>query len=280
MVFPTQSISSDTQWRLNIVQRNLQISNWINLFPETQEQMLKEVIELSEELPWSNCQTLLSMLEQLLNHSPEDLKPEIQNILSRQVQVNNSIELSKNYSAYCHSNLSQRKRPINIFVRQPFTESGQIQKDIIQGVLNLLNQIDDQHHPLNLLTGTEAQSQDTFRQSFEQRTGLCFTARNFRRHRLQLLDEADAMIIVRTSLSESGAFEVAYNTFGGRKIPMFFAVWRQAPIKTTLLRELDELCCATYIMFDNPEDLVAPLLEFLAAVPCQLQPLSFHHDAA
>ena len=88
------------------------------------------------------------------------------------------------------------------------------------------------------------------------------------------------MIIVRTSLSESGAFEVAYNTFGGRRIPMFFAVWQQAPIKTTLLRDLDELCNVTYVVFDHPEELVTPLIAFLDTVPSQLQPLSLQHRAA
>ena len=280
MVFANQSIPSDTQWRLNIVQRNLKLANWVDLFPEAQEQMLREVIELSKELPFPRYQTLISMLEKLLKHSPEHLKPEIKSTISRQVLVNNNIKFQDNYSAHQHFNLSQRQMPTNIFVRQPFTESGQAQQSIIQGVLNLLKQIDEEHHSLTLLTGTEAQSQNTFRQSFEYQTGFSFTPKNFRRHRLQLLDEADAIIIVRTSLSESGAFEVAYNTFGGRRIPMFFAVWRQAPIKTTLLRELDEFCSATYIIFDKLEDLFTPLMKFLAAVSCRLESSSCHQYAA
>ena len=84
------------------------------------------------------------------------------------------------------------------------------------------------------------------------------------------MHEADAMMIVRTSLSESGAFEVAYNIFGGRRIPMFFAIWRQAPIKTTLLRDLDEFGCVTYVTFDNPEELRRPLNKFMEMVSCQL----------
>lgn len=65
------------------MQRNLKISNWIDLFPEAQEQMLREVAELSEELPLPRYQTLISMLEKLLKHSPEHLQREIQNFLSR-----------------------------------------------------------------------------------------------------------------------------------------------------------------------------------------------------
>lgn len=93
--------------------------------------------------------------------------------------MNNQIKFQNKCSEHQHSYLSQRQMPINIFVRQPFTESGQIQKSIIQGVLDLLKQIDEEHHSLNLLTGTEAQSQDTFRQSFEYQTGFSFSPRNF-----------------------------------------------------------------------------------------------------
>jgi len=58
---------------------------------------------------------------------------------------------------------------------------------------------------------------------------------------LDLLDRADLMIVIRTGLSESTAFEVAYNIFGSKGVPVFFAIWDQATIKTTLLRDLDEL---------------------------------------
>jgi len=156
--------------------------------------------------------------------------------------------------------------PIRTFVRQPFTESGNDEKAVVQGVLDLLRNLNGQPYLLKVITGLVAHSQDTFRQSFKSETGLDFTPQNFRAARLRLLHSADAMIVVRTSLSESGAFEVAYNIFGGRKIPMFFAVWRQAPIKTTLLRDLDELCCASYVTFDHPEELRTSLVEFLATV--------------
>ena len=81
--------------------------------------------------------------------------------------------------------------------------------------------------------------------------------------RLRLLDSSDAMILIRTSLSESGAFEAAYNVFGGPQVPMFFAVWKNAPIKTTLLRDMDELCPAEYVTFDQPEELRDRLAAFL-----------------
>jgi carbamoyl-phosphate synthase large subunit len=164
----------------------------------------------------------------------------------------------------CRSRSSRRKQnvdktpPIRVFVRQPFTESGDVEKRIIQGVLDVIGSLN-----VDVLTGLEAQSQDTFRQSFETNTGLPFTPRNFRTARLSILGSVDVMIVIRTGLSESGAFEVAYNVFGGRRVPMFFAVWQNAPIKTTLLRELDEFCQAEYRVFEHPEELRASLAAFL-----------------
>ncbi len=149
-------------------------------------------------------------------------------------------------------------RRVQVFVRQPFTESGNIEKEIIQGVLDLLNSLD-----VDVTTGFEAQSQDTFRTSFENTTGMVFTPGNFRAVRLGLLRAADAMVFIRTSLSESGAFEAAYNVYAGPRVPMFFAVWKHAPIKTTLLRDLDEFCIAEYVTFEEPEDLRLSLIRFL-----------------
>jgi carbamoylphosphate synthase large subunit len=63
--------------------------------------------------------------------------------------------------------------------------------------------------------------------------------------------------------SESGAFELAYNIFGGKKVPVFFAIWKQAPIETTLLRDLDDLVSIRYITFADPMELKEPLSEFI-----------------
>jgi len=134
-------------------------------------------------------------------------------------------------------------------VRQPFTESGDIEKDVIQAVLDLIGS-----SQVNVLTGLESQSQETFRKTFERNTGMPFTPQNFRLIRLSMLAAADAMIVIRTSLSESGAFEAAYNVFGARQVPIF-AAWENAPIKTTPLREQDEFCEAEYAVFKEPEEL-------------------------
>jgi carbamoyl-phosphate synthase large subunit len=155
---------------------------------------------------------------------------------------------------------------INLFVRQSFTEASAAEAEQIQGVLDLLRRLDGQPHPLSLLTGAAADTSETFKQRFAEASGQPFTPQNFRRFRLELLGRADAMIIVRTGLSESSAFEVAYNLFGGANIPMLFAIWQERPIKTTLLRELEDLACVSYHSFARPDELEAPLQAFFAQV--------------
>ena len=116
------------------------------------------------------------------------------------------------------------------------------------------------------LTGNRPLSDQTFRESFEQTQGLAFNPTNFRRYRLSQLRRADAFLYVRTAMSESGAFEVSYNVFAEPRAPMFFAIWKHAPIKTTLLRELDEVCDVTYREFEDPEELRADLHAFFQRV--------------
>ena len=154
-------------------------------------------------------------------------------------------------------------KELRVFVRQPFTESGNSEKEVVQGVLDVLRKMDGKPYKLITPTGFEAQSESTFRKAYERTFGKAFTPQNFRATRLENLRNADAMIVIRTGLSESGSFEVAYNIFGGRSVPILFAVWEKAPIKTTLLRELQEIADATYITFQSPEELEAPLHEFL-----------------
>ena len=157
------------------------------------------------------------------------------------------------------------ERRIRLFIRQPLTETSPREAAIIQGVLDVLQQINGSPYELQFLTGQQAQSSETFRQQFEREAGQQFTPSSFRETRLDLLNQADVMIVIRTGLSESGAFEVAYNIFGGKRVPVFFAVWDQAPIKTTLLRDLDELVPVRYVTFSSPEELRQPLLDFLSA---------------
>ena len=85
----------------------------------------------------------------------------------------------------------------------------------------------------------------------------CGVAGEYRREAVPPLPlrRADAFLYVRMAMSESGAFEVSYNVFAEPRAPMFFAVWKHAPIKTTLLRDLEEVCDVVYREFEHPEEL-------------------------
>ena len=152
---------------------------------------------------------------------------------------------------------------INLFIRQPFTEAGDIQKNITQEVLDGICAMQNNPYTLSFLNGTEAQNASSFKDDFTKKTGIECTVRAFRKYRLQLLDKADAFINIRTSLSESSTFELAYNIFKGKNAPVFFAVWNQSPIKTTLLQDLGDLCDIRYHNFDKASDLEEPIKEFL-----------------
>src|SRR5262249_30208791 len=112
---------------------------------------------------------------------------------------------------------------LRLFIRQPFTETDAREAAVIQGVLDVLQQLNGAPYALQFLTGHWAESSHTFRQRFEREAGQPFTPARFRETRLDLLNQADVMIVIRTGLSESGAFEVAYNIFGGKRVPVFFA---------------------------------------------------------
>ena len=156
--------------------------------------------------------------------------------------------------------------PLKLFIRQPFTESDEREQRMIADILALIDSANGLPHPFDYLTGTQAESADTFRQSFERKMGIPFTPKNFRRYRLALLDQADALINIRVGMSESSAFELSYHIFKGRRTPILFLVWKGAPIKTTLLRELDDLCDVTYIEFDEVAELRGGLHRFFNAI--------------
>jgi carbamoyl-phosphate synthase large subunit len=141
--------------------------------------------------------------------------------------------------------------PLKLFIRQPLTQSGDESKKIVEGVLQIVDEIGRNGVRFEYLTGNTPLSDQTFRENFEQSQRLPFNPVNFRRYRLGQLRRADAFLYVRTALSESGAFEVCYNVFAEPRAPMFFAVWKHAPIKTTLLRELEEVCDVTYREFED-----------------------------
>jgi len=161
-------------------------------------------------------------------------------------------------------------QPLKLFIRQPFTESDASQQRMIADILSLIDSANGIPYPFKYLTGTEAESADTFRASFERNHRQPFTPQNFRRHRLALLDQADVMINIRVGMSESSAFELAYHVFNGRRTPILFLVWKGAPIKTTLLRELDDMVDVTYIEFDEVEELRGAIHRFFSGKSLQV----------
>jgi carbamoyl-phosphate synthase large subunit len=151
---------------------------------------------------------------------------------------------------------------LRLFVRQPFTESGQTQQALVASVLERIRAHDGHPAPFHYLTGCRAESADTFRTAFEDETGRPFSPEAFRAHRLRQLDQADVFVNIRAGMSESSAFELSYHVFRGACTPILFLVWKQAPIKTTLLKDLGSLCDVTYLEFDDPAELDAPLAAF------------------
>src|SRR2546423_4424691 len=146
---------------------------------------------------------------------------------------------------------------LRAFVRQPLTRAGSKDAHLVQGVLDELTAAG-----VEVLTGSVAQTAESFRSAFEAATGAVFTPSAFRAWRLGLLTRAHMMVIVRTELSESGAFEIAYNSVVTRR-PMFFAVHAGMPITTTLLQDLEPLCPTTYVTFEDPNEVAEPLGRFL-----------------
>ena len=157
---------------------------------------------------------------------------------------------------------AQLLSPLKLFIRQPLTQAGEESMKIVEGVLRIVEEIGR----FEYLTGNRALSDQTFQENFEQRQGLPFNPVNFRRYRLSQLRRADAFLYIRTAMSESGAFEISYNVFAEPRAPMFFAVWKHAPIKTTLLRELEEVCDVTYREFEDPEELRSDLHDFFQRI--------------
>jgi carbamoyl-phosphate synthase large subunit len=174
--------------------------------------------------------------------------------------------------------------PLKLFIRQPLTQSGDESKNIVEGVLQIVDEIGRNGVRFEYLTGNTPLSDETFRENFEQSQGLVFNPVNFRRYRLGQLRCADAFLYVRTAMSESGAFEVCYNVFAEPRAPMFFAVWKHAPIKTTLLRDLQEVCDVTYREFEDPEELRGDLQRFFrhiarATTPAPISPTTWRTES-
>ena len=179
------------------------------------------------------------------------------------------VEMMEEHAKIRHCKPAPKKKAINLFVRQSYTEAGQSEMGIIQGVLDAIKGLDNAPYPLAFLTGEMACSKTNFTSEFEKSFNLSFSPQNFRSIRAGLLARADAFIIIRTGMSESTAFEVALSLANPRKIPLFFAIWEKTPIKTTFLKNLESSTQAHYHVFKQPVDLLEPLKDFFKLVGSQ-----------
>ena len=152
------------------------------------------------------------------------------------------------------------KKEINVFFRQSFTEAGEYEQQMIQDVINKISSYKDNDLNVRIVTGNKAHNKNSFKQSFEKDQQLKFTPSNFRTKRLDLLSGSDLFIILRTGISESTVFEVAYNIYKGNNIPMLFLVWENAQIKTTLIRDMEGTADVTYFTFKSVDEL-GPVIE-------------------
>lgn len=84
---------SANQWKLTIIERNLSLSNWLDLLPEAQERTLEEAEELIGDLPLLDKQRLIASLEQLQNCIEEETEGKIQQILENQSNLSKVTEL-------------------------------------------------------------------------------------------------------------------------------------------------------------------------------------------
>ncbi|AQS35881.1 hypothetical protein Sps_00687 [Shewanella psychrophila] len=148
---------------------------------------------------------------------------------------------------------------MKLFIRQSFTQADSGQESLVQSVID---EIRREYACADFLTGTHALNKNSFIEYFEHQMKQEFTAKSFRQYRLGLIEQCDALIFIRTSMSESGAYELAYNLHSQKPKPVFYAHWVNAPIKTTLLRELDDEYPLVYNAFNSSDDILAGLSVF------------------
>jgi carbamoyl-phosphate synthase large subunit len=232
--------------------------NVLDLIDRGEIQLLIDTSLMAGEVPGGRLLRTRAVQRRVPYCSRLSIARAIVNAIERQQRGTPSVRSLQSYS--------EPHQRLRLFIRQPLTQSGDESKKIVEGVLQIVDEIDGDGVSIEYLTGNTPLSDETFRENFAQTEGLPFNPVNFRRYRLSQLRRADAFLYVRTAMSESGAFEVSYNVFAEPRAPMFFAVWKHAPIKTTLLRELEEVCDVTYREFEDPEELRGDLQHFFRRV--------------
>jgi carbamoyl-phosphate synthase large subunit len=152
-----------------------------------------------------------------------------------------SESLNSNLRIDPYSNYKEQigKKNIKLFVRQGFTQSNEAIRNKIQLSLDNLSRMKLEDRYVSLSTGYDAESRNTFKINYEILEKREFNPTNFRESRLSKMSESNAFLILRTGMSESTVFEIAYNILKGKNIPIFVAIDGDKEIKTTLIRDLD-----------------------------------------
>ncbi|MDX2320755.1 MAG: hypothetical protein QNK26_09195 [Moritella sp.] len=140
---------------------------------------------------------------------------------------------------------------------------GDIHKDHLKILDNVITFLQHNISDLEFLPFNLSEEQDDYKQAFQRQTGIIFTPANYRHYRLRLLSVVDALLYIHTSSNDSDAYELSYNLSSIHPKPVFFAVWRGAPIKSPLLKELDQDYPVTYCQFSHPRELLEGFKHFL-----------------
>ena len=148
-------------------------------------------------------------------------------------------------------------RYLRIFLRQPYTNNNIKNVPILKNIEQTIYNYDK--HKLDIYPYKGVTNKDNFKEIFNIKTGCNFTPENFRNFRLNKLDNCHGMIIIRTDVSESTAFELGY-LYAKYRIPVFYMIHKDCPLNTTLLKDLYP--DVTYCNFINNE-YKEPLIKFI-----------------
>lgn len=207
------------------------------------------IINYFSDIKWKNIDIVIDCSNNLENRELRRNAIDFSKYLITNQQQVELLGKSLNANILCNSydiyKNNINKKNIKLFIRQGFTESNINIQNKLQIAYNSLSNLYINNKKMTLITGDKAETNNTFKINFEIKNNIEFNPINFRNIRLNQLNNADAMIIFRTNLSESTVFEVVYNILKGPNIPIFFAIDASAPIKTTLLKELNGFCGAS-----------------------------------
>ena len=147
---------------------------------------------------------------------------------------------------------------------------GDISREHLQIVDNVVNYLKQHISDLEFLPADMAASSDDYQLAFRRQTGIEFTPNNYRNYRLRLLSVVDAVLYIHTSANDSDAYELSHNLSALHPKPVFFAIWRGAPIQSPLLKDLDLLYPVSYCQFSYPQELLDGFKLFLQQHGCSI----------